>query len=258
MIIHRDKRKYTKTTILVLVSLVIMYALFFSPAKSLFSGAIHTTAVPVWKAGDSIATTFKPFAFFSSRREVYLENKDLVVQVEVLNAKLADRHLLREENIRLKSLLGRDDVQDRVLSVVLSKPSHTPYDTLVIDVGENQGVSKGDKVMLGSVLLGEVLDVYYVSSKVILYSTSEIVTDVIIGDAAIPAQAVGQGGGVFNIVLPRESEVYVGDTVYTPGIEPYIIGVVEKIDKDANDAFITIHVVSQVNPFTVSHVEVIL
>jgi rod shape-determining protein MreC len=258
MIVHRDNRNKKKNVMLVLLALGVIYGVFFSPVAPYFSGAVHTAAVPLWKAGDSIASTFKPFAFFSSRREVYLENKDLKTQVDVLSAKLVDRSLLREENKKLKELLGREGESSRVLGVVLSRPARTPYDTLVVDVGEKHGVSKGDRVVLESVLLGEVSEVYYSSSKVTLFSTAGNAIQVIVGTEGIPAEAVGKGGGVYEITLPRESEVYVGDTVYLSNLEPLVLGVVDTIEEDPNDAFETIHVMSAINPYTISFVEVVL
>lgn len=258
MIVHRDNRNKKRNIVLVLVTIGVVYGLFFSPLKTFFAGAAHTAAVPLWKAGDVMANTFKPLSFFTSRREVYLENKDLKNQVDVLNAKLVDRTLLLEENKRLKALLGREDESSKVLGVVLSRPSRTPYDTLIVDVGEKHGVSKGDRVVLESVLLGEVTEAYYASSKVTLFSTAGNSINVIVGTEGIPAEAVGKGGGVYEITLPRESEVYVGDTVYLSNLEPLVLGTVTKINEDPNDAFETIHVVSVINPFTISFVEVVL
>lgn len=254
---HQNKRsKYKKlATLTVIVGLI--YVMFFSPVKGFFTGAAHTVAQPVWHVRDAMANTFAPFTYFSARRDVYIENQDLQHQVTALVAKVADRDLLRRENSELKRLLGRNETEDRVLATVMAKPGRTPYDTMIIDVGERDSVSQGDKVVLENVLLGEIEEVLYTTSKVILYSSSGRESEVVIGDDALQAEAVGQGGGIFEILFPKDNDLSVGDTVYIPNIEPKVVGVIDTIESNPNDAFEKLIVRSYVNPYTISYVEVV-
>ena len=260
IIIHHDhKQQRRKKVFLLLCALFILYGLFFSPVSNVLSGAVHTAATPLWKAGQWVENTTSPFlGYFSSRRGLYIENKDLKQQVAVLNAKLSDRSLVREENSELKKMLGRDDQEKRVLGIVLVKPNQTPYDTLILDIGGNRDVAVGDKVFLESVLLGEVTDVYPVSSKVKLYSTPDEKKTVSVGKDAISAEATGLGGGNFEVLLPRDSNVHVGDYVSIPGIQPALLGVVGRIETDSIDAFDRVYFKSEVNPFSLRFVEVVL
>lgn len=260
IIIHHDRKQQRRKKIFLFLGvLVILYGLFLSPASKFLSGAVHTAAAPLWKSGQWVGNTASPFlGYFSSRRELYVENKDLKQQVDVLNAKLADRSLVREENSELKKMLGRDDQEKRVLGVVLVKPNQTPYDTLILDVGENHGIALGDKVFLESVLLGEVSDVYPASSKVKLYSTPDQKETVSVGADAISAEATGLGGGNFEVLLPRDSNVHVGDSVYVPGIRPGLLGVVGRIETNSIDAFDKVYFRSEINPFSLRFVEVVL
>lgn len=260
MIIRRDNRRKGKKRIALFVaSVLLVYGIFFSPIAPFFSGVAQTAATPFWKVGHSLGDTFRPFlSYFSSRRELYLENKELKAQIDSMTAKIADRDLLRDENKELKKLLGREDEAKRVLAMVLAKPSQTPYDTVIIDAGEGAGVSKGDMVVFENMVVGEIDDVFLTSSRVTLFSTSGATTTVTVGDIGIDAEAVGLGGGNFEILLPKNSEVSIGDTIYLSDIEPRMFGVVEKIESGTKDAFERVLFKSPVNPFTLTHVEVVL
>ncbi len=260
MIIRHDKKgKIKKRVVLIVSSILLVYGIFFSPIAPFFSGLMHTVATPFWKAGHSFSETFSPsLSYFSSRKELYLENKELKAQVESMAAKISDRDLLRKENEELKGMLGRGNDRARVLAVVLAKPNQTPYDTLIIDVGEKHGVKKDNIVVSENVVVGKIEEVFQTSSKVVLFSTVDQEQTVSVGYENISAQAIGLGGGNFEIQLPKNTDVSVGDTIYLPDIEPRIFGVVERIESGTTDAFERVLFRLPVNPFTISKVEVIL
>ena len=260
MIVHRDKKRKTKKRITIfIISVFLVYGMFFSAIAPFFSGIAHTAATPLWKAGNAFGETFSPFlSYFTSRRELYLENKELKEQIQSMVAKISDRDLLREENKELKKILGRSDERIKILAIVLAKPSQTPYDTLVIDVGQKHGVKKGNIILSENVVLGRIAEVFYSSSKVVLFSTAGQEITVSVGDDGVSAQAKGLGGGNFEIQLPKNTEVSVGDTIYLSNINPQVFGVVERIESGTKDAFEKILFKSPVNPSTISKVEVVL
>ena len=179
-------------------------------------------------------------------------------QLELMGARLADRSFLYHENIALKGRLGRYEKEpERTLAVVLAKPDMTPYDTLIIDVGKDDNVSVGDTILFENVILGEVSEAYQTTSKVWLYSSHGEYVDVFIGDNAITAEAKGLGGGNFEIELPRNVDVFVGDSIYIPKFHPQILGIVEHINSDPNDAFERILFRSPVSLFSLRFVDVI-
>ena len=95
------------------------------------------------------------------------------------------------------------------------------------------------------------------SSKVKLYSSSGNIVEVIIGEEAIRVDALGYGAGNFEIKLPRNSGVSIGDTVYLPNIFPRVLGMIEEIDDNPNDAFERVLFKSPINPFTLRFVEIV-
>ena len=78
-----------------------------------------------------------------------------------------------------------------------------------------------------------------------------------IGDSAIGAEAKGLGGGNFEIELPRNVDVFVGDSIYVSDINPRVLGTIEYINSDPNDVFERILFKSPVNLFSLRFVDVI-
>src|SRR3989304_2204585 len=96
--------------------------------------------------------------------------------------------------------------QQAVVARVISKPPRSFYDTLVVDAGSKEGIQVGEKVLYGdNIMIGEIAEVFEKTSKVRLFSSSGEVIDVTIGKRAVPALAVGIGGGNFEIQIPRDT-----------------------------------------------------
>ena len=129
------------------------------------------------------------------------------------------------------------------------------------------GLQIGDIVFaLGNIPIGRVAEIYPNSSKVILFSSSGEKTQVVVsGKSDTPdadnngdvfMEVVGRGGGNFEIILPRDFTPAKGDEVVLPGINPYVLAVVETIISDPRDPFIKALLVSPVNIQEFKFVEV--
>jgi len=259
MLRYNKKNKKTKKIVLFIIIIGLIYVLFLSEFSAPITGYFHRVAAPLWRIGAQTKEILKPYlSYFSFQRGLYIEKQELQQQLEIIRVKLADRSFLLHENNILKEKLRRStSTPERILAVVLAKPNITLYDTLIIDVGEKNKISLGDLVMVENIVIGEIVKVYQTSSKVRLYSTSGIKTNVFIGDSAIATEAIGLGGGNFKIELPQNLDVFVGDSVYISGISPYILGTIEFITKDANYALKEIMFRSPVSFFSLRFVDVV-
>ena len=197
-------------------------------------------------------------SFVYSKSSLLKENEDLKLQVNELSNKILNYNSVVAENVTLKEILGRkDDTPIMTLSSILSKPNQSLYDTLIIDAGENQGVLVEQKVFAkGNIPIGRIDAVYPKSSKVILYSNPGEKTEVIISGKDIFMQAIGRGGGNFEMTLSRDLILEKGTEVVLPGIIPYILGTVETIISDPRDSFQKALLVSPVNIQEIKFVEV--
>jgi cell shape-determining protein MreC len=148
---------------------------------------------------------------------------------------------LQKENKELKEILGRNDTKNRVLAYILKKPPFTAYDSFIIDVGKDQNIQVGNKVYsVDNILVGEVAEVVDNISKVKIFSSYDEKYDVFIGEKNIQAKAIGKGGGMFEVVIPRDVIIKEGDTVTIPDISNSVFGIVNKIIRDPARAFSTV------------------
>ena len=70
------------------------------------------------------------------------------------------------------------------------------------------------------------------------------------------SQAVGRGGGNFEIILPRDLKVQKETEVILPGIKPFVLGIVKSFISDPRDSFQKVLLVSPVNIQEIKFVEV--
>ena len=138
------------------------------------------------------------------------------------------------------------------LAAVLKRPPISPYDELIIDIGQNNGVAVGNLVYApGNVLIGSVSDTLGETSKVSLFSSAGMTYDVLVSDAAvgknIPAVAHGLGGGQFSVQVPRDVVSNTGDIVTVPSINNKTIGIVGGVAMDPAQPFETILFTSLAN-----------
>jgi cell shape-determining protein MreC len=135
-----------------------------------------------------------------------------------------------------------------VLSLILAKPNQTPYDTLIIDRGTNDGISVDDLVFAhGDVLIGFIESVDKSSAKVLMYSTPGNISQVVYGNSGKYFNARGAGNGTLEVEVSREIEVAVGDQFFYPGLDNTLVGVVEKVHFDPRDSFKKVIIKSPVN-----------
>ncbi len=154
-------------------------------------------------------------------------------------------------------MLGRKSPESKlILGVVLVKPNRSPYDTLVLDVGESSGIKIGQKVFADGVSIGEVYETSEASSKMKLYSTPGEKTDVVIAGSDVYMQAVGRGGGNFEITVPSGITVPQGVEVYIPGLVPTVLGIADAPISQSNDPFQKVLVRSTINFNQLKWVEV--
>ncbi len=143
--------------------------------------------------------------------------------------------LLVEENEKLRKAAHRSESPAGVVGRVLSRPPRTHYDTLLIDVGREQGVSVHDLVIFDGVALGTVVTSDSRVSVVSLFSTPGSETDVTIGTPQAFAVARGMGGGAFEVFVPQGISVLSGDVVRFPATESLVLGMVTDVSHVSTD-----------------------
>ncbi|MBI5140510.1 MAG: hypothetical protein HZA94_03645 [Candidatus Vogelbacteria bacterium] len=256
-----------------LVGLVFYFGLSF--LRETTYAVLSFIGRPLWTIASQVNIK-KSEIYASVAYKRSLETDNLRLRAENDNLKLLTLSLpvLQTENIELKRILGREDngsstsgVLSRaalvggsrfVLANVLSGPVVPPYSSLILDVGEDQNISPGDKIIAGpNVVLGEVIEVSRLSSRAVLYSSYGTETEVII-NAEIPirAIAVGYGGGNFYVEIENSTVVTSGMAANIPGKEGYVLGIAEFVKKNESSASQKILFRYPINPSQVKFVRV--
>ena len=233
------RRNRNKGYMLAAIGALLVAGYFTAPALASFArGALHTIGLPLWRGGAAVRSV-SVSDMASSRASLIEENALLRDRLRELSPRLVFLEELRRENESLKELLGRSSPKDVVAAGVLARPPVSPYDSLVIDAGERDGVREGARVYaFGDAALGKIASVRAGTALVSLYSSPGNSFEALLetSDGEFASVFVrGEGGGNFSIVLPRDFPVSVGAAVRLPGFSAAYLGRVSDIDSPPNE-----------------------
>ncbi len=245
------KTKQRKITQAIVFFVFLFLLIFFrtSVLRALSTGA-HFVFRPFVVLGNNVKEGFSNTGFFfQSKKALSRENDALGFQINELQYEMSNYKTILDENIKLKEILGRNNIKGNILlATILAKPNRSPYDTLLLDVGVEEGVQIGDLVFArGDVPIGKIAEAYNDSAKVILFSNPAEKTEVTISGRDAFLQVVGRGGGNFEMVIPRDFVLDIGTEVVLPGMHNNILAKVESLISDPRDSMAKALLVSPVN-----------
>lgn len=254
---RRDRRrKIAVGTAIAAVAVVVF--LLRAPIIRGFSSFVHFVTLPILSTREAFGSGAHNFSVhFKTKRALEEENRNLRTALDEANIRNLERDILFAENVELKTAFGRVSNPDAyALAAILAKPPASLYDTLVIDVGEEDGIQKGTVVYAyGNVPIGTIVEVYGKTSLAKLYSTSGETVKLAVTGTGVQIDTAGTGGGNFEVILPREIEIAEGVSLTLPGGgQP--VAIVRKIISDPRDPFQTVIAATPINIQELSFVEV--
>jgi rod shape-determining protein MreC len=192
---------------------------------------------------DSVSQTL------SSRDQLELENRALRQELLLKNSELLMLGQYKQENARLRELLGsplRQDEQKMVTQVISTV--NDPYsDQVVIDKGSVNGVYEGQPVISDKGVVGQVVAVAKLTSRVLLIcdATHALPIQVLRNDIRVIAAGNGCTDDLQLEHLPANTDIRVGDVLVTSGLggrfpEGYPVGVVSSVKLDTQRAYTVI------------------
>ena len=256
-LLDRKQKKKKAFSGLIIGGILVLIFIFRVQFFYGLSNVSHVVLRPFWSVENSLSTKFRNLsAYFSSKNSLNQKIQDLEAERALDQARMEGVVTILDENEKLKEILGRKNEKlNLTLAVILGKPDQSLYDTLIIDLGGNQGVKVGDMVYaLGNIPLGRVALVYDNSAKVVLFSNSSERTQVFVKGTSL--ELVGRGGGNFEMILPRDVAMEKGEQAVLPGITPYVVAEVETVISDPRDSFQKVLFTSPVNIDEIKFVEV--
>jgi rod shape-determining protein MreC len=135
--------------------------------QRIVTGTISPVQKYVYMAGQRISNMFY---FVSSIAMTRKENIELRNQIVELDSKIIDYDKFKRENTELNSLLGYKNNNSNtnfISANVIGKVGENWFNLLILDVGENQWIKKGEYVVNGQGLVGQVTEVSFNSCKVV-------------------------------------------------------------------------------------------
>lgn len=242
-----------------LLALLIVVLCIATLVRSPASGFFWRVAAPLQNVFGYFGGTLGNLgAQFKTNASLAQQNAQLQQMLEQLQARAADREVLYEENIALKQQFGRPDAaRGGILVAVVARPPAVPYDTLIIDIGNDLDASVGNFVSAGGgTLIGQITDVYATTARVALFSTAgNSYQGLLRGE--IPVTVEGQGAGALSAQVPTGTQVSIGDTISLPGIAANVSEIVSSIDAPQNNSFKTLYLRLPANIFTLRFVEIL-
>ncbi len=254
-----DRKLKRKKIISALVVGIILVFLFFV-RDSVFSGLSYSAQIvfrPFLFLSNSFGEKINNISvYFSSKKSLEQEIRDLKLQLDADSARIVNADSVFAENEKLKEILDRNNEKlNLVLAAILGKPNQSIYDTMIVDVGTNQNIKTGNTVYaLGNIPIGRVDTVYEKTAKVILFSASGEKNQVTIKDVSF--ELVGRGGGNFEMTLPRDAVMQKGDQALLPGINSFVVAIVETVISDPRDSFQKALLVTPTNIEQLRYVEI--
>lgn len=194
-----------------------------------------------------------------------LVRENTAMKAELLQAKVRLQKLseLAAENARLRGLLNTPLILDgRIrLAEVIGTDADPLRHILIINRGAKDNVYQGQVVLDNDGLIGQVVNVYPHSSRVMLLSDKE-------HSLSVRVERTGMRGIIIGIgdlqrlelkYIATNADIEVGDKIYSSGLGPnfpagYFIGTVEKIQRHNTDEFAEIIVTPASKLSAIQHV----
>jgi rod shape-determining protein MreC len=187
------------------------------------SGAIFGIVAPFQKAAGSTVRfakgIWRRYFFLVSVAEENSRLKRLLAQAVQENNRLTEVDL---SNQRLRELLNfkKESLRQIVAAEVVGRDPSPWYQTIVIDKGEADGVTKSSPVVVAEGIVGQVIDVSDRFAKVLLLIDQDSAVDALVQRSRARGVIKGDGEGrcIYQYVL-RKDDVGVGDIVVSSGLD---------------------------------------
>lgn len=227
-----DGHKFSKILILVLV---LLFAIVFSVGRSSKNFFVDSVS-GVFEAGDGFYGLVGVMPeWFVSRLTLLSQIEKLQAEVEALRLQNLDSEALIFENQRLKAELQARPEADSFLAGILARPPQTAFDTLVVNLGYEDGVEVGDLVLASAkTLVGQVVEVRARSSVVWLNSGSENNFLGLVVRTGETVEVAGIGGGNLSAKTLSDFDIKPGDSIALSDGSGRILAIVGVVESESS------------------------
>ncbi len=249
----RQAPSFRSFIIAVLASLVILFFNWrmphlIQPARDVLFAAYN----PI-NALASYPVLSKEWLNQQTKSESQLRRENTALSAELLQAKVRLQKLseLSAENTRLRGLLDTPLIIDGRMEIaeVIGTDADPLRHIIVINRGQNRQLRVGQTVLDDQGIMGQIIDVYPHSSRVLLLSDQEHALSVRLERSGMRAIVSGTGdlGRLKMEYVPTSANIKVGDKVFSSGLGEhipagYLVGTVSKVMRHTTGEFAQIDV----------------
>lgn len=229
---QRNKKKINGTKVIIglFISFLILRIFNVTFFGDFFTNTTNTIL-------ESKMTIFSPLKnsllYFKSKKELSLENEKIKNENFDLKLSSLTQQATEAEFNEFKKLYANISTSTSTVKVLL-KPPFMPFDTIRI-AGNINTYEIGNLVFFQNVVIGTLVENTNSFGTVELFSTPGKKTPAIIKGTQFEAN--GLGGGRYEMEVPKDFEVQVGDTILYPHEKIILLGVVEQSEVREDDLF---------------------
>ena len=237
----------------------LLFAIFVLFMRLLAPNLFWKMFTPLFRVSDTFAAESHSFISRFGNAEILTARNE---QLAGENALLANENQMLLQKIADSGVFAGTLAKGGIVAGVVARPPESPYDTLVLAAGENEGVTLGmeafgsltGEASASDIPIGVVSSVLADFSRVTLFSAPGTATSGWIGHTAIPVTIFGAGAGAMNVTIERSASIAIGDTVFIPGPGMLPIGKVSRVDGDSSSPAVTLRITSALNLFSIAWV----
>ena len=159
------------------------------------------------------------YLILQNHNKLYKKNEKIKFELEILKAKDLSNEFIILENQRLKSIVDDYLVKsDTIIAKVLSDKGSPFLRSIIINKGSKHKINLGMVVMDGAYLVGKVVEVNYLSSRVLLLSDLNSKIPVIVEPNAVFSILSGTGKNHGIIQYSKKyDDIKSESVIYTSG-----------------------------------------
>lgn len=219
---RRHWRWWILAAFLLVAAVVVLNARYATTPRDL----VNRVTLPVQRilrqAGDDLRSMTGSVGDLATLRNRNAELEQRVAQLVVENLRLRE---VEAENVRLRGLLGfkkarpsYDYKGSQIVGRIVASEPNSAIQSIVIDLGESDGIRSGMPVVTERGLVGRITDVYDTASRVLLITDSNSSVNTMLQNARLRGILRGRAGqSPILDYLPQDKAVIVGDIVVTSG-----------------------------------------
>ena len=236
------RQKFSLFTLLIISILVLSLEYFKSGPINTFRSI---TKDIIFKTSFFVSEPFvylkKNYYNFKDHLKMYDEYLELKKKDYNLANLLHENKFYKSENKRLKLLIDEENLSSKeyLLSKVLLDQQSPYLKSVIVNKGFKHGIKLGVAVKEKSYFIGKIINVNFLTSRVLLASDLNSKIPVIIEPSGTNAILSGQGHNDYAELefLPKVKKIKEGDVVYTSGVDgiiPAAIPIGKVITKEEN------------------------